>query len=140
MALFRKTQVALMMAALVAPAAGLAQDAPHLSVELNAAQAQETGCKLSFVVTNSHAEDIAKAVFETVIFDANGQVSRLTLFDFGALPAGRPRVRQFVIPGTMCDGIGQVLINGAATCDGAADGACVQGLTLSTKTDIEVTG
>lgn len=112
----------------------------HLTLELNAAQAQDQGCKLSFVVTNGHPEDIAKAVFEMVIFDVQGQVSRLTLFDFGALPAGRPRVRQFVIPGTSCDTIGQVLFNGATTCDGAGEGACTRDLGLSSRTEIEVTG
>ena len=121
--------------------ASAAQEAaPHLSVELNAAQQQEQGCKLSFLITNAHADDISKAIFETVIFDAEGQVNRLTLFDFGTLPAGRPRVRQFVIPGAACDGIGQVLFNGAETCDGAGTGACTTGLTLSTRTGIEVTG
>jgi hypothetical protein len=36
---------------------------------------------------------------ETVLIDATGRVDRLTLFDFGALPDGVPRVRQFDIPG-----------------------------------------
>ena len=115
-------------------------DAGHLSIELNAAQSVEQGCKLSFVISNSHLDTIGKAVFETVIFDANGQVSRLTLFDFGALPSGRPRVRQFVVPGASCDGIGQVLFNGAATCDGLADQGCVKGLSVSSRTKIEVSG
>lgn len=132
--------VAALMAGGLAGLATAQDSAPHLSIELNAAQQQEQGCKLSFVVTNAHPEDIAKAVFETVIFDAQGQVSRLTLFDFGALPSARPRVRQFVMPGTACEGIGQVLFNGADTCEGATDGACTTGLKLSTRTDIEVTG
>jgi hypothetical protein len=114
----------------------------HLSVELNAAQDQEGACKLSFLVQNSHAADVEKAVFETVIFDAEGQVNRLTLFDFGLLPAGRPRVRQFVIPGTPCDQIGRILFNGAKTCDGAGlpASACSSGLGLTTRTGIEVLG
>lgn len=129
---------ALAMLALPLPAA--AQDVANLSIELNAAQQQEQGCKLSFVLTNGHPDDISKAVFETVIFDAQGQVSRLTLFDFGTLPAGRPRVRQFVVPGTACEAIGRVLFNGADTCESTVSGACTKGLTLSSRTDIEVTG
>lgn len=121
----------------------LAQDTTHrLSVELNAAQPQEEACKLSFVVVNSHDEDIGKAVFETVIFDASGQVNRLTLFDFGVLPQGRPRVRQFVIPGTPCDAIGQILFNGAQTCEsgGLGPDACTRDLGLTSRTEIEVVG
>ncbi|GGE27527.1 hypothetical protein GCM10011360_14750 [Primorskyibacter flagellatus] len=145
----RKTLLALIFLSLAGTGAVRAQSQAQsadpatdarLTVELNAAQQQEQGCKLSFVVTNAHPGDIAKAVFETVIFDSAGQVSRLTLFDFGALPSGRPRVRQFVIPGTACEGIGQVLFNGADTCDGGGEGACTTNLTLATRTDIEVTG
>lgn len=138
---YSKSTVMAACLALASVGAVSAQDAePHLNVELNAAQQQDQGCKLSFLITNGHAEDITKAIFETVIFDAEGQVNRLTLFDFGTLPAGRPRVRQFVIPGAACDSIGQVLFNGANTCDGAGPDACTKGLTLGSRTDIEVTG
>ena len=130
--------------ALVATSAA-AQDgepASGLLVELNAAETEEQSCKLSFLIVNDHPSDIDKAVFETVIFDASGQVERLTLFDFGALPAGRPRVRQFVISQTPCDDIGQLLFNGADTCegDGLGPGACTLDLRLESRTGIEVTG
>ncbi len=138
--------LALCMTVTAAPAVG--QDAatpaptPGLSIELNAATAQETGCKLSFVVQNGYGADATKTVLETVIFDAAGQVNRMTLFDFGTLPQGRTRVRQFVIPGTACEGIGQVLFNGAHSCqvEGQDAGACMSNLRLSTRTDIEVLG
>ena len=66
-------------------------------------------------------------------------------------PAGRPRVRQFVVPQAACDGLGQVLFNGAQTCEqpatanpadtpAAALAACDGALRLSTRTQIEVTG
>lgn len=131
--------------ALLAATPLAAQDtdlANRLLIELNAAQPQDDGCKLSFLVQNGHATDIGKAVFETVLFDASGQVDRLTLFDFGALPAGRPRVRQFVIPGTACDGISQILFNGASTCEAGDLGpaACTGDLLLDSRTDTEVTG
>ena len=67
-----------------------------------------------------------------MLFDTSGQVDRLTLFDFGTLPAGRPRVRQFTVSGITCEGLGQILINGAHTCDAASldDNACEAGLIL----------
>ena len=111
-------------------------------IELNAAKSNETGCTLTFLVTNGHASPIEKVVYETVLFDSAGQVDRLTLFDFGTLPPGRPRVRQFTVPGMACDGLSQVLINGAHTCDAPtlASSACEADLILNTRTKIEVIG
>ncbi len=116
--------------------------APGLAVELNGAAPAETGCTLSFVVVNGYDGPVDQLVFETVIFDADGQVDRLTLFDFGSLPPARPRVRQFTMPDLECDGIGRVLINGASTCEAPtlADGACMDGLQLSTRTKVELIG
>lgn len=111
-------------------------------IELNAAKSSAESCTLTFLVLNGHAGTIEKAVYETVLFDTTGQVDRLTLFDFGSLPPGRPRVRQFSVPGLTCDGLGQVLINGAHVCetDDLPETACETGLTLDTRTKIEVTG
>ncbi len=113
-----------------------------LSLELNTTKSVESGCQLSFLIQNGHDTDIDAAVYETVLLDAEGQVDRLTLFDFGTLPAGRPRVRQFVVPGTGCDGLGQLLINGANRCEagGAESDLCTKGLELKSRSDVEVIG
>lgn len=112
-----------------------------ISLELNAQEQTERGCKLSFLARNGTGGDIDAAVYETVLFDSTGQVDRLTLFDFGALPANKPRLRQFVVPGLQCDALGQVLINGAATCEaGAGADVCTKALTLSSRTDVEMMG
>ncbi|MDE4173100.1 hypothetical protein PXK01_02980 [Phaeobacter sp. PT47_59] len=129
-------------AVLLAGLAGAAQaDDPALSIELSTAEQVGEACLLSFVAQNSHAQDIAKAVFETVLFDENGQVARLTLLDFQDLPAGRMRVRQFQFP-YACTGISRVLINGATTCEGGGlpEGACSRALTLTSRTDQELIG
>jgi hypothetical protein len=148
----RKMQMKMMRLAGVALGAGLcfatgavAQDAgagAAVAIELNAVKSNEGSCTLSFLVTNGHAGPIEKAVYETVLFDSAGQVERLTLFDFGALPSGRPRVRQFTITGVTCDGLSRVLINGANTCQAPdlAANACEAGLILGTRTGIEVIG
>jgi len=113
-----------------------------LTIELNSVEAQDTGCRMSFLVLNGHESDLKSAVFEAVLFDAAGSVDRLTLFDFGALPAGRPRVRQFVVPQLGCDQLGQVLINGAQSCEAeeAAHDLCSDGLMLRSRIDVEVIG
>jgi len=114
----------------------------HLDIELNAASQTNDGCQLSFVLINGHPEDIQQAVFETVLFDMGGAVIRLTLFDMGALPAARPRVRQFVLPQTQCSDMGQILFNGTTSCttETLANTACMAGLSLRSRTDIEVLG
>lgn len=114
----------------------------HLTIELNAVEQVENACRISFLLTNNLGSSIDKAVFEAVLFDAAGQVDRLTLFDFGALPTGRPRVRQFSVPGLACGDLGQILFNGTQTCDGTGlDAAsCTEALRLNNRTNVEILG
>lgn len=113
-----------------------------LDIELNATSQTEAGCQLSFLLTNGHQADINTAVFEAVLFDTAGSVTLMTLFDMGKLPATRPRVRQFVLPGMACEGLGQLLFNGAQRCESEAlaPDACTEGLTLHSRTAIKVSG
>jgi hypothetical protein len=116
--------------------------APTLGLELNTVSEAEGGCRLTFLAENALGGDLDALVLEAVLFTADGAVDRLTLFDFGALPAGRPRVRQFDVAGLACGALGQVLVNGAADCagEGIAPGACIEALRLSTRAGVEVTG
>lgn len=116
--------------------------AGKISVELNATETVDTACTLTFLVTNGLNVQIDKLIYETVLFNASGQVERLTLFDFGNLPSGRPRVRQFAVQQMTCDQLGRVLFNGANTCegDGLADGICTSGFLPSSRTKVEVLG
>ena len=147
MRLIRNTSVACAVS-LIAAFGGIAQAQEvqearkAVSIELNAIKPTDGGCTLTFLAQNGHDSAIDKVVYETVLFDTSGQVDRLTLFDFGTLPAGRPRVRQFTVSGITCEGLGQILINGAHTCDAASldDNACEAGLILETRTEIEVIG
>ena len=130
---------------IVVAQAGAAQETDvtgKVAVELNTVSDGEGACTLTFMVTNGHPVDIDKLVYETVLFDAAGSVDRLTLFDFGALPVGRPRVRQFAVPDLTCEGLGRVLFNGLHTCasDGLAQEECAKGLLPSTRVEIEVLG
>ena len=60
--------------------------------------------------------------------------------DFGALPPGKPRLRQFVVPDLQCEALGQILVNGASTCEAEAPGACMDGLTVTSRTGVEMLG
>jgi hypothetical protein len=134
------------IAALLFSAAGAhAQEtdaSKRVTLELNAIQTVDNSCQLTFLITNGHAQSINQAVYETVLFDSAGQVSVITLFDFGTLPPALPRVRQFGIPQVTCEGLGRVLINGASICAGAGlpESACTKDFTVSTRTAIEVIG
>ncbi|PYE84874.1 hypothetical protein [Pseudoroseicyclus aestuarii] len=138
--------LAALATALALPAA--AQDTedaapePALSVELNAADAVEGSCRLTFLVRNDLGADLSSLALETVVLTGDGAVERLTLFDFRELPQDRPRVRQFDLAGLDCADAGQVLINGVSSCDGAGlePGACMAGLALSSRTEIGLIG
>lgn len=132
--------------ALAGASAAPAEDAPDaggaLVIELNAAAQEEDACRLTFVVENGLGADLTSAVFETVLFDREGRVLTLTLFDFQDLPAGRPRVRQFDIPSTECNTLGRILLNDASACEGTgiAPEACTTALRWRSRTAIEVLG
>jgi hypothetical protein len=119
------------------PAVAQDSDAPRLSVELNRIDPLDGACRLTFLAENALGADLDALALETVLIDGDGQVERLTLFDFGALPDGVPRVRQFDIPGLDCARLGQVLINGVAECAHAQGCAPLQ---LISRTDVEVIG
>ncbi|MCV3274009.1 hypothetical protein [Roseobacter sinensis] len=112
----------------------------HIGIELNATATDLQSCTLTFVVQNGLAERIEELVVETVLFAKDGAVDRLTLFNFGEVPAGRPRVRQFLVDGAACDELGQILFNGTERCAGATltREICDTALRTSSRTTIEV--
>ena len=125
--------------AVALPSASTAEDAaPTLSLELNRIDPLDGACRLTFMAENGLSADLQGLALETVLIDTEGLVERLTVFEFGALPAGIPRVRQFDLPGLSCEALGQVLINGVAECGGTVD--CAAALKLDTRTEVEVVG
>ena len=109
-----------------------------LSLELNAAQPSEKGCRLTFVVNNALGANLSKAAFEIALFNEAGVVDRLTVLDFKDLPAGKTKVTRFDLAGADCGKLSRVLINSATECAGAGvePAACMRGLKTSTKTGI----
>ena len=118
-----------------APASGPAQGLV-LSLELNAAQPSEKGCRLTFVVNNALGADLSKAAFEIALFNDAGVVDRLTVLDFKDLPAGKTKVTRFDLAGADCGKLSRVLINSATECTGVEPAACMRALKTSTKTAI----
>lgn len=123
------------------PAAAFAQDtaAPQLLLELNALQPSDKGCRLTFVVNNKLGQDLSKAAFEIALFSDQGVVDRLSILDFGDLPAGKTKVTRFDLAGTDCTKIGRVLVNAATECVGSGidPKTCMRALVASSRTSAE---
>jgi hypothetical protein len=133
--------------ALAAPAA-LAEDAGKsaetaqpavLSLELNALQPSDKGCRLTFVIANHLSGDITKAAFEIALFDRTGVVDRLTVLDFRELPRGKTKVSRFDLPGADCGKIGRILVNSATACSGSGiePADCLAKLQTATRAKVE---
>lgn len=124
-----------------APAENPGATAPgSIKIELNRTDQMDGACRLTFTAQNGLGTDVSGMVLETVLFDATGGVITLSLFDFQSLPKDKPRVRQFDLAGTQCAGLGQILINGVARCDGADPATCQGALQLGSRTKQEVLG
>jgi hypothetical protein len=132
----------------VAASAALAEDTGNgaeaagpagLSLELNALQSSDKGCRLTFVIANHLSGDIAKAAFEIALFDRTGVVDRLTVLDFRELPRGKTKVSRFDLTGADCGKISRVLVNSATTCDGSGiePSDCLTKLRASTRAKVE---
>ena len=135
----RSSCLAALLAA-VWSAGASAQSAPEagLSLELNRIDGIDGACRLTFLAENRLGADVEALTLETVLIDTAGVVERLTLFEFGALPDGVPRVRQFDVAGLTCETLGRVLVNGVAECTGPA--SCGEALGLTSRVDVELLG
>ena len=126
---------------LAAAASAHADDAPGgaLSLELNAAQPSEKGCRLTFVVANGLGSDIRSASFELVLFDKAGVVDRITALGFKEMPEGKTKVSRFDLSGVDCGNLGRVLVNSVTECtgEGLATNACSERLKTSSRAGIE---
>ena len=115
----RHLSTAIISIALALPSGATAQEAGDaLIVELNRVVPLDGACRLTFMAQNNMDMDVEQVVFETVLFSTDGGVERLTLFDLGALPTARPRVREFDMQGLACENLGRVLFNGVDACSG----------------------
>lgn len=109
-----------------------------LTLELNALQPSERGCRFTFVATNELGNEVSQVAFELALFDKAGMISRLTIVDFKELPQGKTKVRQFDFPSVDCADLGRVLVNDATQCVGenVEAQACIRNLKTKTGTDV----
>ena len=112
---------------------------PALTLELNALQASEKGCRLTFIATNSLKAPLDKVSFEIALFNEAQVVDRITVLDFKDLPEGKTKVRRFDLGNTDCAKISRILINDATECSGIGvdPKACIRQLRPVTKSSVQ---
>lgn len=122
------------------PAFAQEQAAPAaLSIELNAVQPADAGCRVTFLAVNGFDTALDRASVETALFDGAGAIERIVTLDFKALAPGKTKVLQFELAGLDCANLGRVLINDITACEGTGlePGACLAGLVTTSRTDID---
>lgn len=132
--------LALIAALALTPSAWAQETAPQpsLTLELNALQAAESGCRITFLATNALGAVLDKASVELALFDAAGTIERIVTLDFKALAEGKTKVLQFELSGLDCSGLGRILVNDITACEGPAlpAEACSTGLVTTTRTTV----
>jgi hypothetical protein len=103
---------------LLRPASAQTDGDGALMIELNRVDQIGASCRFTFLADEQPRRGCPRFTLETVIIDAEGVVDRLTLFEFGVLPDGHPRVRQFDVPSLACTDVARILINGVSECGG----------------------
>ncbi len=107
----------------------------NVELELNTAQDQAAGCRLTYVATNATGVSLEKVSYEVAVFDNEGLVKRLLVLEFGWLPSGKTRVVQFDLPEQGCGDISRISVNGAVECASSAgeQTVCRDNSLLSTR-------
>lgn len=110
-----------------------------IGIELNTLDSTDKACRFSFVMRNDTSHDVQKLAAEFALFDKDGRLAKLTVFNFGKLQPGRTQVKQFEIGGADCDSYSRMLLNAVKTCDGFAEdlASCEAALRPSNKTTLE---
>ena len=111
---------------------------PTLALELNALQAADTGCRVTFLATNTLGAAVDRAGIEIAFFAGDGAIDRIVTLDFKGLTEGKTKVLQFQLNDLACDDISRLLVNDITACEGAglAPAACLDGLVTTTRPDI----
>lgn len=107
--------------------------AADTSVDLNTVAQQGDACRMTFTIQSDAG--LSALETQTVLFDGAGAVRVLTVFDFGDIPAGGLRVRQFDMPAMPCSDVDLVLFNGVERCEMADGAACATPPVFSSRVD-----
>jgi hypothetical protein len=132
--------------ALAAPMAGAdPQTSPtggaSVSVELNKLEPVDKNCRAYLVINNGTETNFKSFKVDLVLFQADGVIGKRFSIDLAPLRPKKKTVKLFDIDGIACDKIGSLLVNDVMECksDTGAAESCLQDLTTSTRTNVQLT-
>ena len=93
--------------------------APQFAIELNKVETVENTCTAYFIVRNTTADLLAQVNVQLFVFDTPGQIQGAFTLPFADVRPNSEKVGVFQLARGDCAGIGRVLINDIADCQGA---------------------
>jgi hypothetical protein len=125
------TRAAVALAGLLTLAA-VAGAADPTRLELNAAEAIQRGCRLSFIVENPSDQTIEGLTLDLVMFNREGSIYQRLLAELAPVRKAKTMVKAFEVEGD-CARIGSILLNDITVCQPPALGDCLDRLVLSSR-------
>lgn len=128
------------LSTVLAAAPSAAQSAKTIAIQLNEAATVGGSCRLTFVIRNELPSTVQALGLDLVMFDKSEGVSGYAAVDFGELPSGKTRVRQYDVAKGDCADISRVLLNDVRACEIEAGAAkdCLSLLTISSRSEIDL--
>jgi hypothetical protein len=127
----RWSRVAVALAGLLMLTAA-AGAADPVCLELNAAEAIQRGCRLSFIVENPSDQTIDGLTLDLVLFNREGSIYQRLLAELAPVRKAKTMVKAFEVEGD-CARIGSILLNDVTACQPPALGDCLDRLMLSSR-------
>jgi hypothetical protein len=111
---------------------------PKIGVQLNKLETDGDDCRAHLVLENALGEALESFQLDMVVFDEEGIIHRRTAVELAPLREESTSVRAFRMPDTDCDGIGRILINEIAACEGpeGAIEGCFDRLQIESLADV----
>jgi hypothetical protein len=122
---------ALVVLQVLLPLCAFAADEKVL-IELNSMESADNRCRLNFVVENKSRVAIESMKLDLVVFGTDGGILRRLVTDMGPVRAIKTVVRVFIFDDE-CRQMAAILVNDVAACTPGEPGACLDGLSLSSR-------
>jgi hypothetical protein len=122
---------ALVVLQMLAPLYASAADEKIL-VQLNSIENADNRCRLNFVIENKSNAAIDSLKLDLVAFGTDGGILRRLITEMGPVRAAKTMVRAFAVDAD-CRQLGSILVNDVTACTPGEPGACLDGLSLSSR-------
>jgi hypothetical protein len=101
-------------------------------VELNSIEAADNRCRLNFVIENKSDAAIDSLKLDLVAFGTDGAIMRRLITEMAPVRAAKTIVRAYLVDAE-CRQLGAILVNDVTACAPGEPGACLDGLSLSSR-------